>query len=441
MRSIYLATVLLIIGFILGWMSRSYDIDRALREALEDDVLSVEANSRKQESSEPLHYGDQKNADERSNAGQNKESTDNPFISQSTPANADSSGNDISQASDEALTKEQDAVSLFKSYLQQKAFEQAVDLYRELDLAGETTVAELRALIITKLNGYLEVNDGDAFTELANSFLSVYYNDIDVLLLLADFNQRMNYFIEALNVYQMANEYAYSSINSQKVREATNLFLGKVDTFYSNQQSWYMLRQIYERAELVGMLTPEQRIRLAQLYAVTGDTYSAQSTLQDMISRGQAVTKARSMLQSMDEGSPQTSPVSYDGNVALKQYGNQFAAMLALPDQYNQVNLLLDTGASLTTLSSMAFNQLSDHSQYTRLGSRMFHTANGVAMGSVYRFKQVRLGSFVLQDVDIAVLDFSITGDVQGLLGMNILGQFKFHINQKTSQLELSILQ
>lgn len=441
MRSIYFALSFLIVGFVLGWLGRSYDIDRALSESVQEAVSVPMAGSGLPDDAErdsKLSSSEAELSNEVEQSAPNDKN--NPFLDQTSPRASKPEVRDL-VGTGIAEKSEIDPEKLFKQYLDQKAFENAVDLYREMDLAGDASVAQLRAQVISRLNRYIEIGDGDSFTELANGFLSVYYNDIDVLLLLAEFNQGMNYFIEALSVYQMANEYAYTSMNTQKVNEAFTSFLNNVDAYYSKLQSWYMLRQIYERAEQVGMLNPDQRIRLAQIYGVTGDVYSGQVILEDLVARGQSASKASEVLRSLNTGSPQTTPANFEGSVALKQYGNQFAAELALPDQYNKVNLLLDTGASLTTLSTSAFNQLSDHSQYTRLGSRMFHTANGVAMGSVYRFKQVQLGRFILQNVDIAVLDFAMSGDVQGLLGMNILGQFKFHIDQKASRLELNSLQ
>jgi len=59
-------------------------------------------------------------------------------------------------------------------------------------------------------------------------------------------------------------------------------------------------------------------------------------------------------------------------------------------------------------------------------------------MGTVYAFPELRLGPYLLQDTQVAVLDFETRPEIDGLLGMNILGQFRFQIDQENTQLRLS---
>ena len=68
----------------------------------------------------------------------------------------------------------------------------------------------------------------------------------------------------------------------------------------------------------------------------------------------------------------------------------------------------------------------------------MFRTANGFSKGAVYRVGRMRLGQMVLIDMNIAVLDFSMGDDIDGLLGMNVLGQFRFQIDQQQKRLYLA---
>ena len=68
----------------------------------------------------------------------------------------------------------------------------------------------------------------------------------------------------------------------------------------------------------------------------------------------------------------------------------------------------------------------------------MFRTAGGVAQGTVYSVPELTLGTYQLTDTQIAVLDFELKPGVDGLLGMNILGQFRFQIDQENASLLLS---
>ena len=112
--------------------------------------------------------------------------------------------------------------------------------------------------------------------------------------------------------------------------------------------------------------------------------------------------------------------------------------MVDLEIQGTAVALLIDTGASMTTLSQKAFQTLSINHNFDLLGQRMFNTANGIAKGNIYQVDSLTLGRFTLAGIQIAVLDFSMSGGVDGLLGMNILANFRFHIDQETQMLYLA---
>ena len=84
--------------------------------------------------------------------------------------------------------------------------------------------------------------------------------------------------------------------------------------------------------------------------------------------------------------------------------------------------LLLDTGASITSLSSNLVRRLKlvPTGRSIRLG-----TANGIANARLYRIEQLRFGSVVLQDMVVAEIDLGNNRGFQGLLGTDALNQLK----------------
>src|SRR5690606_3067301 len=98
---------------------------------------------------------------------------------------------------------------------------------------------------------------------------------------------------------------------------------------------------------------------------------------------------------------------------------------------------VIDTGASTTLVSSEGFNRLSGYNDFVRLPSRMFNTVNGMTRGTVYVVPEFNLGSYRLRDVELAVVDFEPGGDIDGLLGMNVLRNFSFEIDQDSAALLL----
>ena len=132
-----------------------------------------------------------------------------------------------------------------------------------------------------------------------------------------------------------------------------------------------------------------------------------------------------------------SSPWEGADSVALQKLGNQYAVNLSNSQQEN-VRLLLDTGASMTAMSRASFDALNTRGDAVEQEKRVFRTANGLIQGMVFSIPELSLGSHVLENTQIAVIDFEDTDrGIDGLLGMNILGQFRFHIEQETSRLLL----
>ena len=126
----------------------------------------------------------------------------------------------------------------------------------------------------------------------------------------------------------------------------------------------------------------------------------------------------------------------YSDQIGLVSRGNQYWAVVEIED--HAVTLLIDTGASMTTLSRQAFQALSNANDFDLMGQRMFNTANGITKGNIYRVDHLEIGRFMLNDAQIAVLDFKMPEGVDGLLGMNVLEHFRFHIDQEKQLLYLA---
>ncbi len=92
----------------------------------------------------------------------------------------------------------------------------------------------------------------------------------------------------------------------------------------------------------------------------------------------------------------------------------------------------------MTAMSSASFHSLGISADAEERDRRVFRTAGGVVMGTVYRVPELTMGPYVLKNTDVAVIDFPTHREIDGLLGMNILGQFRFQIDQENARLRLS---
>ena len=348
----------------------------------------------------------------------------------------------VFEPSVEAEAKLVSPLSQLKQFLESSQYAEAVVLYQEQDQLGADNVAQLRNLLLKELDQLLAARDYTRFSELTDAFLSAYYDDIDVLLLLADFNQSSGFFIEAVNVYQLIKTYAYSTERQQLWLSRIDQFVNEMDQYYTSQADWFALTGLYSHMEVLGLLSAPYQYKQAIAYLNGGDEYSAIQRLKLLVNDAEVGTQAQTTLNSLTEQNIATTQPQNNGfqnakRVALHQLGNQYLVDLGV-NQRDEVTLLIDTGASMTTLSSSAFESLSSNRKVSKIGTRIFQTANGVTKGTVYRVDQLRLGSFQIRNTNIAVLDFTLSPGVDGLLGMNVLGQFRFQIDQDNAALLLS---
>ncbi len=404
----------LIFGFVLGWIANGHWSSGAREAALAQAAVASRAEQNIQDSSAASES--------------TLDNTDTPSL-EKTPTKFD-------EAQHESPATLQQR---FFSLLDEGRYSEAMDVYHYIQSISTKASSVLRQELLVYMSALMSSENGEDFISLSDAYLSSKYDDVDVLLLLAEFNAQADYFLDAINFFQLANEYAYSQNSKQGVHGKFSEFLTRADESLSAKYDWYFLSQIYSQADSVELLSATQRLRMADVYIKNDERYSARQTLSQMIGTGEHVAKAQELLATISDGvqpSPSTSSHEYESAVALEKHGNQYLVRLTLDDQAS-VRLLIDTGASVTTLSRSAFARVSSQISVQELGSRMFSTANGITKGSIVGVDSVALGEFRFPDTKLAVLDFEMTNNIDGLLGMNVLSRFKFQIEPTAPQLLL----
>ncbi len=325
---------------------------------------------------------------------------------------------------------------LFDKLLGAHRYSEAMDLYQAQ--YNEQVIFKLRGVLLDHLEHLLRAQDQNNFSDLTNAFLAIYYDDIDVLLLLAKFNNANGLYMEAVNIYQLAKSYAYSNTQQQKVIQSFNQFVERVDRFYAEKKDWFSLINLYTHIDATGLLSSHYQYRQAIIYHKSGDDYSAIEQLERLENDSLVGNQATATLNQLVGNNVQpTNPWQGAERVSLQRRGNQYLVDLGL-NRRDKVTLLIDTGASMTTLSRSSFQSLNSNRQAVEVGQRVFQTANGVVKGTVYSMPQLNLGPFSMRNIQVAVLDFTMSSGVDGLLGMNVLGQFRFQIDQDDVSLYLN---
>jgi clan AA aspartic protease (TIGR02281 family) len=287
------------------------------------------------------------------------------------------------------------------------------------------------------LDAAIKQERNDSFMALVDSYLSRYYDDIDVLILLAKFQALQGYPDEAVRVLQMASVYAYQPAERKRVSVELLALVENTDKSLSQQQRWSELLSFYRLLESIDLSRPEYQLREAVVYIELGESFMARNLLLPLENDAQLGKRASDLLAliASQSGDPVEQTATME-SIPLTRRGNHYLIKATL-NNVSEVTLMIDTGASITSLSQKTFSALINESNYNSLGSRLFNTANGVTKGEVYRSDKLNLGNNILEDVSLAVLDFQQREGVDGLLGMNVLQNFRFEIDQDEEVLYL----
>ena len=330
----------------------------------------------------------------------------------------------------------------FKKQLTAHNYVAAIDIYQVSLDANDTGDLGLKPLLMEHIEMLISSSSQSQFTELTELYLSVFYDDIDVLLSLAKFNRSTGFLAEAAAILHLVKSYAYTNRDKITVEATIDDFISQVHTDLVSADDLFGLANIYQQMYRLNLLTPMHRLRQAQLSIQTGSMASAREILADLIQEPSVSAEAEQIMLnhqqelSLGKGNKMAMKNGYSDQIILARRGNQYLADLEIQD--TKVALLIDTGASMTTLSQQAFQTLSNNHTFDLLGQRIFNTANGIAKGNIYQVDSLTLGRFTMAGIQIAVLDFSMPDGVDGLLGMNILANFRFHIDQKAQMLYLA---
>lgn len=121
--------------------------------------------------------------------------------------------------------------------------------------------------------------------------------------------------------------------------------------------------------------------------------------------------------------------------VALMRVGDQYRLDAKALNQ--KAVMILDTGASTTAISSRLYARLGRTRRLTFIGNFNVRTASGTIEAPLVKIPRFYFAGYEFTDVSAIVLPEEVLPDTDGLLGMNILGEFDFYILPLSNELRL----
>lgn len=332
--------------------------------------------------------------------------------------------------------------SLFNKLLQHAKYTEAVQLFSTIESISEDESKDLLILFTSHINQLFERQPRDyaRIDHAINTYLADFYNDLRVLTLLVKSYSQQARFHEGIRSVQLAYSYAYTDQQRKWVNHSYEELIRHINNAFTPSRNWEKLIEFYLFIFDSGLLTRAEQFNLIKLYLLSDNYYQASihaDALKDDPLWQQKVADLLKPYNVNENTSTKEQATEKVGAIIpLKQVANQFIAPVNLSKQ--PAALLIDTGASMTTISKQFYTSIKRSVNMTYQSTQHFLTANGRTRGDIYQLDELHIGEYVLKDINIAVLDYPTSKHSSGLLGMNVLRHFRFEIDQRKKELKLS---
>lgn len=121
--------------------------------------------------------------------------------------------------------------------------------------------------------------------------------------------------------------------------------------------------------------------------------------------------------------------------VPLERRGRQYRVSVGLLNHSS--SMILDTGASTTAITQAMYKTLNARALLPFIGNFDVQTASGTINAPMVQVPVLFLGEYRFENVAALVLPQDVLPSADGLLGMNVLGQFDFSIKPEENELIL----
>ncbi|NVK58121.1 MAG: clan AA aspartic protease [Alteromonadaceae bacterium] len=303
--------------------------------------------------------------------------------------------------------------------------------------SGRTTVSEARQWFDSGEYARVEQYIIEALRESPHS--------ADLLLLEADLMLATKPLATAvLHFYTLLELAVFSPQQHADLTKRTETLVSNAVNALYNARDWDLLARFIEPLYQLNSRDEYLTLKLAEAYARQQKFTLMEDTLASLEPDNPGARSIRqrygyindSINNNQQEDGTTISPDTAYTRIALTRYGDQFivdANVLKHP-----AALLIDTGASSTAISFELYRVLQRNNSIQVMGLFDVRTAGGLIRSPLVRIQSMWLGPFELVDIGVLVLPRNTMLNTDGLLGMNVLKQFNFKLEQGSSELLLT---
>ena len=334
------------------------------------------------------------------------------------------------QSTDNQLDSNQLATKANHAFdLQQ--FELAVQLYEEIMLLDESLAKPIKLRWLEQVRQWLAEQQWPLVNQFIEQFLIRFSYDVDVLTIKADSLAGQNKPEQAIEQYLELHSLSFDTTQEEfftaRIRHIANEYI----TQLIEQKAWQQLVSFSEQVLVQDNQFPPYLLAQGKGLIALHDLDYAQDIIEPITDISFYRQQAEDLLNEIDKAR------LHQTAVVLEPIGEHYLVNGRI-NRSSPVQLMIDTGASLSVLTKDMFDQIADWANPIFERDSLINTAGGTINAPIYRFERFQINEFVVNDMSFVVIDMDNFDNYHGLLGMNFLKQFKFEIDQQENLLVLS---
>lgn len=299
---------------------------------------------------------------------------------------------------------------------------------------GPTAVAPVEQSPLARAQQLVANNALPAAVQLLNDILHQNSLDAEALLLLARVLEKQGQHEGAVTTWF---RYLNTEVDAKKIEEAL-AYLSRYLIRLVNNPGIFGESRAWLMAQLNDLikLTPdngELHLQLADMHLKTDDKEQAQYHALMAANQDATRTRAENFMARMLDETLAAQSMEQEIQVPLIRFGSQFLVPVNVEGQ--TVKLLLDTGASISGLTSGFLNR---HYSFVKSPKPIqLNTASGTVESVLFVVDTLQIADLTFNKHMLARLPMDNDDHFDGLLGVDILGRFDFVLDQDKAVLRL----
>lgn len=286
------------------------------------------------------------------------------------------------------------------------------------------------------LEEWLDKHEAETRNNVLERFSHHYYQDEKLLIQLADNLEKQDKWVLAIETLLNLRSFIIVESKLESLNTRIHTIVQKLyhQRFKNNQPDTIL--ELLQRLHMQESDYSFYRFALSQIYLSLGDNENAIRELEvlqlDPEFSQRAIQILAVLLPPTIVNEPKELPT---GSIPLTSINGHYIVKVSVGVQ-ESTHLLIDTGASLTTLPSDVLQRLRRKKLAVQVGHTHLKTAGGLQFAPIYQLKELHIGLFIVRNLQVAQLNLQDTHS-QGLLGMDVLSQFRFQLDQDRGVLSL----